>query len=95
MTDEAADYIDKLNFLGAAGMEVAMTYMQGVDMVMSLYEALTGGGRGAIIAHTIMNYHNQAELDQWILAATRCAWPNVDDIDFRAGEIQDFGIWSA
>ncbi len=70
VTDEAADYIDKLNFLGAAGMEVAMTYMQGVDMVMSLYEALTGGGRGAIIAHTIMNYHNQAELDQWILAAT-------------------------
>lgn len=70
VTDDAADYIDKLNFLGAAGMEVAMSYMQGVDMVMSLYEALTGGGRGASIAHTIMNYRNQAELEQWILSAT-------------------------
>lgn len=70
VTDEAADYIDKLNFLGTAGMEVAMTYMQGVDMVMSLYEALTGGGRGAIIAHTIMNYNNPRELEQWILGAT-------------------------
>jgi len=70
VTDDAADYIDKLNFLGAAGMEVAMFYMQGVDMVMSLYEALTGGGRGATIAHTIMNYRNQTELEQWILAAT-------------------------
>ena len=70
VTDDAADYIDKLNFLGAAGMEVAMAYMQGIDVVMSLYEALTGGGRGAIIAHTIMTYRNQAELDQWILTAT-------------------------
>lgn len=70
VTDDAADYIDKLNFLGAAGMEVAMTYMQGVDVVMSLYEALTGGGRGASIAHTIMTYRNQAELEQWILSAT-------------------------
>ncbi|MDP9709127.1 UNVERIFIED_ORG: hypothetical protein J2X80_001200 [Pseudomonas fluorescens] len=70
VTDDAADYIDKLNFLGAAGMEVAMSYMQGVDMVMSLYEALTGGGRGASIAHTIMTYRNQVELEQWILSAT-------------------------
>lgn len=70
VTDEAAEYIDKLNFLGANGFEVAMFYMQGVDIVMSLYEALTGGGRGATIAHTIMNYRNQTELDQWILAAT-------------------------
>lgn len=68
--DEAADYIDKLNFLGVAGMEVAMVYMQGVDMAMSLYEALTGGGRGSTIAHTIMNYRNQAEMEQWILSAT-------------------------
>lgn len=70
VTDDAANYIDKLNFLGAAGMEVAIFYMQGVDMVMSLYEALTGGGRGAIIAHTIMTYRNQNELEQWFLNAT-------------------------
>lgn len=70
VTDEAADYIDKLNFLGAAGMEVAMVYMVGIDMVMSLYEALTGGGRGGSIAHTIMTYRNQAELEQWVVTAT-------------------------
>jgi hypothetical protein len=70
VTDEAADYIDKLNFLGAAGMEVAMVYMVGIDMVMSLYEALTGGGRGASIAHSIMTYRQQAELEQWFLTAT-------------------------
>jgi len=70
VTDDAADYIDKLNFLGAAGMEVAMSYMQGVDMVMSLYEALTGGGRGGTVAHTIMTYRNQAELEEWFIAAT-------------------------
>jgi hypothetical protein len=70
VTDDAANYIDKLNFLGAAGMEVAIFYMQGVDMVMSLYEALTGGGRGAIIAHTVMTYRNQNELEQWFLNAT-------------------------
>jgi hypothetical protein len=46
ITDEAAEYIDKLNFLGANGFEFAMFYMQGVDIVMSLYEALTGGGKG-------------------------------------------------
>lgn len=70
VTDDAADYIDKLNFLGAAGMEVAMVYMVGIDLVMSLYEALTGGGRGGAIAHTIMTYRNQAELEQWIVTAT-------------------------
>jgi hypothetical protein len=70
VTDDAADYIDKLNFLGAAGMEVAMAYMQGIDVVMSLYEALTKGGRGGTVAHTIMTTRNQTELEQWFVSAT-------------------------
>jgi hypothetical protein len=90
VTDDAADYIDKLNFLGAAGMEVAMAYMQGIDVVMSLYEALTGGGRGATIAHTIINYRDQNELEQWFLSAT----PNALGPMFMTliSEAKDFTI---
>ncbi|AMS17914.1 hypothetical protein A3218_27825 [Pseudomonas chlororaphis] len=73
VTQEAETFIDRLNFIGTAGMNVAMIYMMGWDIAMSLYESLTGGGRGGPIAHTIMTYRDQAELEMWVLNATPSA----------------------
>ncbi|MGN7738437.1 hypothetical protein ACTJKT_00365 [Pseudomonas sp. 22526] len=70
VTGEASEFIDKLNFIGTAGMNVAMVYMMGWDMAISLYKSLTGGGRGALIAHAIMNYPKPEELRQWFINAT-------------------------
>lgn len=73
VSQEAETFIDRLNFIGTAGMNVAMIYMMGWDIAMSLYESLTGGGRGGPIAHTIMTYRDQAELEMWVLNATPSA----------------------
>jgi hypothetical protein len=71
MIDETAAHASKLNLLGAAGIDVVMIYMiGGLDIVMSLYEALTSGRRGCPIAHTIMTYSNPDELEEWFVNAT-------------------------
>ncbi|MEW6463031.1 MAG: hypothetical protein AB1459_18070 [Pseudomonadota bacterium] len=69
----AFDFISKLNVLGAVGIDVGMVYMlslRNADIVMSLYEALTSGGKGGPIAHAIMGYEDQAELERWFADAT-------------------------
>ncbi|WP_311969540.1 peptidoglycan-binding protein LysM [Pseudomonas baltica] len=73
MSEEAADLASRLNLLGAVGLDVDMMYLMGVDAVMSLYEALTSGGRGGAIAHTIMTYNKPAELEEWFVNATPAA----------------------
>jgi hypothetical protein len=73
MSEEAADLASRLNLLGAVGLDVDMMYLMGVDAVMNLYEAMTSGGRGGAIAHTIMNYHNIAELHDWFINAMPAA----------------------
>jgi hypothetical protein len=73
MSEEAADLASRLNLLGAVGLDVDMMYLMGVDVVMSLYEALMSGGRGGAIAHTIMTYDKPAELEEWFVNATTAA----------------------
>lgn len=69
----AFDAISKLNLLGAVGIDVGMVYMMSMrsaDVLGNLYEALTSSGKGGPIAHAIMTYENQAELEQWFVDAT-------------------------
>lgn len=73
ITDEAADFMSKLIALGANGLNVPMLYLLGLDTIMSLYEALTDGGRGGPIALAIMEYVKQDELAQWFIEATPAA----------------------
>jgi hypothetical protein len=69
----AFDVISKLNLLGAVGIDVGMVYMMSLrsaDVLANLYEALTSSGKGGPIAHAIMTYENQAELERWFIDAT-------------------------
>jgi hypothetical protein len=59
--------MSQLNLLGGVGLDVGMIYM--ADAVGSLYEALTRGGKGGPIAHSIIEYENQEELKQWFVEA--------------------------
>lgn len=70
ITPEAAEQASSLNALGAIGLDVTMVYMMGVDAIMSLYEAMMSGGKGGVIADTIVRYQNQEELKRWFLEAT-------------------------
>lgn len=66
------DLLSKLNMFGALGMDVGMIYtlsLTTVDAVANLYEALTAGGNGGPVAHSIINYENQAELERWFIDA--------------------------
>ncbi|MBV7515879.1 LysM peptidoglycan-binding domain-containing protein [Pseudomonas sp. PDM25] len=65
----ALDLMSKMNLLGLAGLDPVMLYLMGFDKVAELCEALTSGGKGGPIAHTIMNYSNPAELEQWTIEA--------------------------
>lgn len=69
MAPNAADYASKLNLLGVAGLDVQMAYVMGLDVVMSLYEAMTRGGKGGPIADAIVEYDNQAEMESWCINA--------------------------
>lgn len=69
MDPEASEYASALNALGAAGLNVAMAYMLRWDVVMNLYHALTRSGKGGPIADAIMNYVNDAELQDWCVNA--------------------------
>lgn len=70
---DAAERMSMYNLLGSVGLSVGVLYLMEVDMVMSLYEALTSGGKGGPIAYTIMEYENAAELEQWFVEATPAA----------------------
>lgn len=69
MAPNAADYASKLNLLDVAGLDVQMAYVMGLDVVMSLYEAMTRGGKGGPIADAIVEYDNQAEMESWCINA--------------------------
>ncbi|WP_158611325.1 MULTISPECIES: LysM peptidoglycan-binding domain-containing protein [Pseudomonas] len=65
--NDAFDFMSKLNLLGSAGLDLALVYM--AELVGSLYDALTRGGKGGPIAYSIMNYENQEELKMWFVDA--------------------------
>jgi hypothetical protein len=79
VTDDAMSLLAKLNISGALGVDVSMLYLLGLssevamgglriaDAVMSLYEAITSGGRGGWVAFSILNYENQDELKRWVV----------------------------
>lgn len=67
--EDAFGFMSQLNLLGGVGLDVGMIYMMGADVVLSLYEALTRGGKGGPIAHSIIEYENQEELKQWFVEA--------------------------
>lgn len=67
--DKAFTLMSNLNTLAVCGFDVGMVYLLGIDTVMSIYESLTAGGKGGPIADTIINYENQAELEQWCVSA--------------------------
>ncbi|SDP04133.1 hypothetical protein SAMN04489798_4542 [Pseudomonas arsenicoxydans] len=70
MVDEKAiTLMSNLNTLALCGFDVGMVYLLGIDMVMSLYESLIATGKGGPIADTIINYENQAELEEWCVNA--------------------------
>ncbi|KAF2395035.1 hypothetical protein FX983_03018 [Pseudomonas frederiksbergensis] len=73
ITPEAAEQASALNVLGAIGLDVAMVYMMGVNVIMNLYEAITSSGKGGPIADTIIEYENQDELKKWFMEATPSA----------------------
>jgi len=43
---EAMDYLQKLSFLGATGIDVAFAYVRGYSIVKGIFDALTEGGVG-------------------------------------------------
>ncbi|RON48033.1 hypothetical protein BK666_10180 [Pseudomonas frederiksbergensis] len=67
--DKAFTLMSNLNTLAVCGFDVGMVYLLGIDTVMSIYESLTAAGKGGPIADTIINYENQAELEEWCVNA--------------------------
>ncbi|WP_237046013.1 LysM peptidoglycan-binding domain-containing protein [Aquipseudomonas alcaligenes] len=68
----AFELLSKLNVFGAVGMDVGMIYtlsLTTADAVANLYEALTAGGKGGPVAHSIISYENQDELERWFVEA--------------------------
>ncbi|WP_095189851.1 LysM domain-containing protein [Pseudomonas sp. Irchel 3E19] len=96
MDPEAGKFASALNVLGATGLNVETAYLMGWDLVMSLYETMTRGGKGGPIAHTIVEYQNPDELRSWVIQATPSALgpilmtlmanPEKFSIDTRAPE---------
>ncbi|SEK81149.1 LysM domain-containing protein [Pseudomonas sp. NFIX51] len=70
---KAAEQASMLNVLGAAGLDVALVYMMGLEVILSLYDAMTSGGKGGPIADAIIEYQNQEELEKWFIEATPAA----------------------
>ncbi|WP_447749386.1 hypothetical protein [Pseudomonas nicosulfuronedens] len=79
ITDDAMSLLAKLNVSGALGIDVGMLYLLNLsssltmgglriaDVVMSLYEAITSGGRGGLVAYSIMTYKKPDELKRWVV----------------------------
>ncbi|MCG8906949.1 hypothetical protein [Pseudomonas sp. DP-17] len=79
VSDDAMALLAKLNVAGALGVDVGMLYLldhgndlamgalRVADAVMSLYEAMTSGGRGGWVAYSILNYENQEQLKRWVV----------------------------
>ncbi|WP_448680968.1 hypothetical protein [Pseudomonas nicosulfuronedens] len=79
VSDDAMAFLSRLNMAAALGIDLGMAYLLNfanvhintnlaiVDFVMSVGDALFDGGRGGLIAHSILNYENQAELEGWFV----------------------------
>ncbi|QXH50207.1 hypothetical protein KSS94_19970 [Pseudomonas fakonensis] len=65
----AFEFISRLTLLGGAGLDVSIVYMLGMDIVMSLYEALTSAGRGGPIAYQLLSHRDQEALRCWFVGA--------------------------
>ncbi|VVO79923.1 hypothetical protein PS896_01787 [Pseudomonas fluorescens] len=63
---EAMDYLQKLSFLGATGIDVAFAYVRGYAIVKGIFDALTEGGRGGLIAYSIVTDKKQKEMQEWV-----------------------------
>ena len=84
---EAMDYLQKLSFLGATGIDVAFAYVRGYAIVKGIFEALTEGGRGGLIVYTLIRDKNQKAIRDWVfnlqpealgpLLLTLCAPPKA------------------
>lgn len=79
VTPQAMSLLAKLNISGALGIDIGMLYLLNfqnemamgglriADAVMSLYEAITSGGRGGWVAYSIMTYKKPDELKRWVV----------------------------
>ncbi|UHC80002.1 hypothetical protein LS633_16135 [Pseudomonas sp. NIBR-H-19] len=63
---EAMDYLQKLSFLGATGIDVAFAYVRGYAIVKGIFDALTEGGRGGQIAYSIGRIENRQDMQDWV-----------------------------
>jgi hypothetical protein len=73
VSEEAGSYMSKLNALGACGLNISMLYLLGINAVMSLYEAVTDGGRGGPIALSVLRDENENEFAGWVIDVTPSA----------------------
>ena len=64
---EALAYVRDLSLLGATGIDVPFIYMHGYSMAKGIYDALTEGGRGGLIAYTLMQRENYSVMRDWVL----------------------------
>jgi hypothetical protein len=64
---EALSYLRDLSFLGATGIDVTFAYMRGYSLVKAIYDALNDGGRGGLIAYTLMQRENYNVMMDWVI----------------------------
>lgn len=64
---EALAYVRDLSLLGAAGIDVSFIYVRAYSVVKELYRAMTGGGRGGLIAYSLMQRQNYDVMRDWVL----------------------------
>ena len=64
---EALAYLRDLSFLGATGIDVTFAYIRGYSMVKAIYDALNDGGRGGLIAYTLMEDKNYHVMNDWVV----------------------------
>lgn len=63
---EALAYVRNLSFLGAVGVDVAFVYVRGYAVVKEIYGRFTEGGRGGLIARTLLRDSNQRVMEDWV-----------------------------
>ncbi|PAU85951.1 hypothetical protein CK507_17510 [Pseudomonas sp. WN033] len=71
--EDAGDLMGKINALSAIGLNAVMLVTMELDVIMSLYEALTRPGRAGPVALSIKTYRDQPELQAWFVEATPAA----------------------
>jgi hypothetical protein len=64
---QALAYLRDLSFLGAIGIDVTFIYMRGYSVVKAIYDALNDGGRGGLIAYTLMQDKYYQVMREWVV----------------------------